>query len=312
MKGLTAASSNLRNVSTAATTTFLPAATSLFRGRSFYVVSGIVLVSGALAIYFLAKHYLKKTDDAGKPPLPDNKNNPLDDQPKVEIDPLKEKAAITIQSHYRAYRARKKIIKQIEVNKSLEIVDLKVAPGYGVEEVQAIKKIEDAELVKEDALLLKVATQCILISNLPESIFLAKIKNEVVGFLVTQKYEEFGDNPKYTEHNTSMVVGVAVDSSVKRSGVGTRLMLATMKKTKELGKDYLMVYYVSGRHQGIDKKKCAMKNQFFMHNSKFMPPEYINRKTTINRVSHTFIYFDLSQYGPQAEADKIGEKSINE
>lgn len=93
-------------------------------------------------------------------------------------------------------------------------------------------------------------------SSSPETILLAKVDNKIVGFIIT----ELGK--RRIRADTGYIAHLAVDSTSKRLGVGTKLMLAAMRKTKELGKRYLTLEYIA-ESQGINEQRCLARKNFY-------------------------------------------------
>ena len=93
------------------------------------------------------------------------------------------------------------------------------------------------------------------------AILLAKVANDVVGFIIMNR------NNELVERITENIAYLAVDSSIKKSGVGTKLMLAAMQKTKEFGKRFLVLEYIP-EGKRITPERGKAKTEFYNSISK--------------------------------------------
>lgn len=167
--------------------------------------------------------------------------------------------ATKIQSVFRGYKSRLRSSALF-----VKIVDAKDS-GISCENIrQTIKTLTEKEL-KHDVGMFAPA---IFIRNeyfeksqmapgayTPETILLALFKKNVIGFIITAKRRE----SKLTA-DTGDVAYLAVDSTRKRAGIGTLLMLAVMRKTKELGKRYLTLEYIAeGSHVTEERGKAKIE-----------------------------------------------------
>lgn len=93
-----------------------------------------------------------------------------------------------------------------------------------------------------------------------EVILLARdIHDLIIGFIILE-------NPSVSRHleglNIAYVPYLAVDSSVKKQGIGTALMLGALSKAKELGYRYLNLEYVLRGDEVRDQAKSTFYNSF--------------------------------------------------
>jgi ribosomal protein S18 acetylase RimI-like enzyme len=216
-----------------------------------------------------------------------------------------EEAAIRIQRLFRGHRAR---LMCTELNSvpAIRIVDAKDA-GMGRRHIEsAIDAIAGKELqddigmispwsyVKEEYF---TGAPIKPGASSPELILLAMKKATVVGFIITRKSKELkeGDFFAYAAlpADTGYVAYLAVDSDCKRSGAGTKLMLAAMKKTKELGKRYLTLEYIA-KGVGVDKTRGKTKEKFYnSFATRFGIPTEEKGNMVVDRQLHVRPHYDL-------------------
>lgn len=223
-------------------------------------------------------------------------------------------AAVKIQNCYRKFLAKKKLkalknanserlkVLLIEekqqhdnIAKSVTIVDAKDA-GIKYEDVKtAIGTITSKELKEDEG---DLAVTSYVDRNYfegkpiapgrgaPETILLAKASDKVVGFLITLKHEQTEDSSILAD--ACYVSYLAVDSTFKRYGIGTKLMLAAMRKTKELGKRYLTLEYIIDQERGQAKKKF-----YSSFKTRFGIPTEERNNIMLARKIHAYPYYDL-------------------
>lgn len=107
--------------------------------------------------------------------------------------------------------------------------------------------------------------------------------------------------------NAEDIVYLAVDSQSEKSGIGTKLMLAAMKKTKELGKRYLTLEYITvdnhiyaGETREEIKQKINKRATFYENIAKKLgipKGNYFDYIAIDGRV-HEFCYYDLERFDP--------------
>jgi ribosomal protein S18 acetylase RimI-like enzyme len=242
--------------------------------------------AAAIRIQSICRRHLAKTK------LKDLRKEKLEQQ---------EVSATKIQSIFRDYKARLKL-KQLQSarSKSVTIIDAKDA-GMNWHEVRlAINTIAKNEL-KDDEGWVSAAdyvkeeyfngTSIAPGLSSPETILLAKASEKIIGFLITAKRKEkgFWSSPP----DTGYVAYLAVDSKIKKSGVGTKLMLAAMNKTKQLGKRYLTLEYIA---KGLKVDEIRGKAKIGFYNSfstKFGIPMKEKGNTCVTRQLHVHPYYDL-------------------
>jgi GNAT superfamily N-acetyltransferase len=105
-----------------------------------------------------------------------------------------------------------------------------------------------------------------------EWILLAKVGEEIKGFLVVAKYLD----PEYAKRigistRVAKALWLAVDPSIKNSGIGSVLMIESMKKAKAAGKTYLSLqfrphlapfYEVIGKKIGVEMEYDCQSNGY--------------------------------------------------
>ncbi len=130
----------------------------------------------------------------------------------------------------------------------------------------------------------------------PEFILIAQAANAIVGFIITGKRvttEADEDDPYSLSADTGYVAYLAVDSTIKRSGIGTKLMLAIMRKTKEMGKRYLTLEYIA-KGAGVDQKRGEAKIEFYNSFTKrFGIPMNEKGNHWLSRQLHVCPFYDL-------------------
>lgn len=140
------------------------------------------------------------------------------------------------------------------------------------------------------------------LSLMPEAILLAKNANKFIGFIITSAKSQHHKTECNVPDNTSFVSYIAVDSAAKRAGVGTKLMLAAMLKTKQLGNQYLAVEYIAVG-LGVDKKIGETRIEFYNSFSKrFGIPKKVGQHILSSRKLHVFPYYDLKNFDFRANA----------
>lgn len=233
-------------------------------------------------------------------------------------------AATTIQTAYRSYKATQEryqevavtiiqslcrgrqahlMLKQLQpTSQSIIVIDAKNS-GLNWQEVStAIEAIADKELKDDEGWVRASAyVQEDYFSgasidpglSCPEAILLAKIGKEIIGFIITAKREENEDDPWSLPSNTGYVAYLAVDSKFKRYGIGTKLMLAAMDKTKQIGKRYLTLEYIA-EGKGVDIKRGKTKTRFYnSFSSRFGIPMKEKGNVMVSYKLHVHPYYDL-------------------
>lgn len=115
-----------------------------------------------------------------------------------------------------------------------------------------------------------------------ENIFLAIAGHKIVGFLIKI----------HLEADTSYVTYLAVDSTIKKKGIGTQLMLTAMARTQELGKRYLTLEYIEGGH--LNPKRSEAKRAFYnSFSSRFKIQTSEKDNTVVQDIHHIHPYYDL-------------------
>jgi predicted N-acetyltransferase YhbS len=202
-----------------------------------------------------------------------------------------------------AIRAQLKSIKEPSLD-SVAIMDAREA-GMNHEEVAAVVTaisekelasdigwVHPSQFVKEKYFIKETLKPSL---STPEFILLAKIEKRVVGFLITSRKKLHRGDDDYQKKLCSVDVAyLAVESSFKRLGIGTKLMLSAMAKAKALGKRYLTLEYIAGG-LGVKEELGATKIAFYgRFTSRFgIPTERAH--LTVCRVLHVFPYYDLEE-----------------
>lgn len=221
-------------------------------------------------------------------------------QTKLKKLQLQEVAATKIQSVYRGYKARLALRQPRSTYsvKPLTIVDARDS-GMEWQDVRtAVRTIANKELKDDEGwvpasnFIKEEYFKGIPIApgaSSPETILLAKVANDIVGFIISARREDKGLFLAIPA-DTGYVAYLAVDSTIKRSGVGTKLMLAAMCKTKELGKRYLTLEYIAV-DLGVNKQRGRAKIGFYnSFTTKFgIPMEERNKWPSL----HVHPYYDL-------------------
>lgn len=212
-------------------------------------------------------------------------------------------AAVKIQSVYRGYKARL-ILKNLQSirSKSCTIVDAKDSGMEYHDVLAAINTLAKKELKDDEGWISasnyvkKKYFNGIFIApglSSPETILLAKAGKEIIGFIITAKREDDEDSLSSFLSDTGYVAYLAVDSKVKRSGVGTKLMLAAMNQTKQLGKRYLTLEYIA-KGLGVDENRGKAKIGFYKSfSSRFGIPMKEKGNVRVTRQLHVHPYYDL-------------------
>lgn len=119
----------------------------------------------------------------------------------------------------------------------------------------------------------------------------SSIKSQIMGFIILTT--KWGFNKKKNTQDLLFVAYLAVDSSKKRSGVGTKLMLSAMCKTKELGKRYLALEYIAFGNN-VNEKRGNAKIEFYnSFTTRFKIPTTLKDWFLSNRQVHAVPYYDL-------------------
>ncbi len=119
----------------------------------------------------------------------------------------------------------------------------------------------------------------------------ASIKSQIMGFIILTT--KWGFNKKKNTQDLLFVAYLAVDSSKKRSGVGTKLMLSAMCKTKDLGKRYLALEYIAFGNN-VNEERGNAKIEFYKSfTTRFKIPMILKDWFLSNRQVHAVSYYDL-------------------
>lgn len=159
--------------------------------------------------------------------------------------------------------------------------------GIGMRNVQmAISNISRAELVQDigDNEPVSYVDKAYFngTTSQAENIILALFGSRIVGFIITTNQSA----------NTSYVAYLAVDSTAKKCGIGTKLMLAAMESTQELGKRYLTLEYIKGGL--LNEERSLAKERFYnSFSQKFGIPMKEIGETLIHTESHIYPRYDL-------------------
>ncbi|MBY0529338.1 MAG: GNAT family N-acetyltransferase [Rhabdochlamydiaceae bacterium] len=128
----------------------------------------------------------------------------------------------------------------------------------------------------------------------PETILLATIGKKIIGFIITAKKNEDRSCFWFRPSDTGYVAYLAVDSKFKKSGIGTKLMLTAMNKTKQLGKRYLTLEYIATAQPGWDKDRCKAKIGFYnSFSTRFAIPMEEKNNMEVSRRLHVHPCYDL-------------------
>ncbi len=216
-----------------------------------------------------------------------------------------EVAVTNIQSAFRVYKARL-ALQQLQLTASVKPITIVDARDSGMEwsEVHdAVRIIANRELRREDEGWFSASdyikeeyfngTSIAPGHTSPETILVAKTGKEIIGFIITAKRKEDENSVWPLPTDTGYVAYVAVDSKNKKSGVGTKLMLAAMNKTKQLGKRYLKLEYIAAG-LGVDENRGKAKTGFYRSFSrKFGIPMNEKGNLFVGGQLHVFPYYDL-------------------
>jgi hypothetical protein len=283
--------------------------TSVACGWSLISVGSVLVVSGS-SIKYIQYSSSKPTSLASQ--IVENKpsnipTHPETVKPKVEIAGVEEEDRVLHTEATPKQQRNEVPPNTLEARRisAIRIVDAKDV-GMSWEEVRnAIDTIARKELKGDEGMISPwsyVKEEYFIGGSIepgpssPESILLAVSNNTIVGFIITRKSEEEREG-EFTyaalPADTGYVAYLAVDSDCKRSGAGTKLMLAAMYKTKQIGKRYLTLEYVS-EGLGVDKTRGRAKKEFYNSFAKrFSIPTQEKGNVVISRQWHIHPYYDL-------------------
>jgi len=95
-----------------------------------------------------------------------------------------------------------------------------------------------------------------------DAIFLAQAAGQILGFLIMTNTKNSDFDAWIPHKEMTHVAYLAVESECKKLGIGTQLMLTAMRRTKELGKNYLTLEYIKD-HMFFREKRMDTRTRFY-------------------------------------------------